>query len=102
STSDHDLPDPVHFLSLWAHCASHSNVEHAQMREEVDDATLTTMTADSIRYVHPDLRMYNIIVRDGHLPGIIDWEDSSWYPYSWQVDAMRWSRFGCNGLFLQY
>ncbi|THU91873.1 hypothetical protein K435DRAFT_800948 [Dendrothele bispora CBS 962.96] len=111
STSGHDLPDPVHFfeeragpfpsiLDLWAHCASYFDVE--QMREEVDDATLTTMTADSIRYVHPDLRMYNIIVRDGHLAGIIDWEDSGWYPYSWQVHAMRWPRFGCNGLFLQY
>ncbi|TFY76312.1 hypothetical protein EWM64_g7698 [Hericium alpestre] len=111
SASGHDLPDPVVFfedrsgpyssiVELWAHCGDYSDL--AEMKGDVDPATLDIMAADPIRYVHPDLRFYNIIVRDGHLSGIIDWEDSGWFPSSWQVHTLRWPRFGCNGPWLQY
>ncbi|KAI4517889.1 kinase-like protein [Schizophyllum commune Loenen D] len=111
SASGHDLPDPTFFfeersgpfpsiIDLWAHCGDFNGV--AEMESHVDASTRDIMAADPIRYVHPDLRMYNIIVRDGHLSGIIDWEDSGWFPSSWQVHTMRWLRVGCSGPWRQY
>ncbi|KAI0755543.1 kinase-like domain-containing protein [Fomes fomentarius] len=111
SASGHNLPDPVFFfeersgpyislIELWVHCGEYSSID--KMQDDVDVRTLDIMAADPIRYVHPDLRCYNIIVRDGHLSGIIDWEDSGWFPSSWQVHTMRWPRVGCSGPWLQY
>ncbi|EPQ53784.1 kinase-like protein [Gloeophyllum trabeum ATCC 11539] len=111
SASGHDLPDATHFfeartgpyssvLELVVHSGSYRDEE--EMRSDLDPAIIEVMTADPIRYVHPDLRTYNIMVHDGHLSGIIDWEDSGWYPSSWQVHTMRFARSGCNGPWLQY
>ncbi|KAF8078131.1 kinase-like domain-containing protein, partial [Lyophyllum atratum] len=36
--------------------------------------------ADPLVFTHTDLRMYNVMVKDGHLTGIIDWELSAWLP----------------------
>ncbi|KAI0336340.1 kinase-like protein [Cubamyces sp. BRFM 1775] len=111
SASGHDLPDPVTFfeersgpfpniIDLWVHCGSFGDL--AEMEHYVEPATFNIMTADPIRYVHPDLRTYNVIVKDGHLSGIIDWEDSGWFPSSWQVHTMRWPRFGCDGPWFRF
>ncbi|KAL7277059.1 hypothetical protein ACG7TL_008904 [Trametes sanguinea] len=106
SASGHDLPDPVTFfeersgpypsiLELWAHCGSFRDL--TEMEEYVEPATFDTLNADPIRLVHPDLRTYNVIVKDGHLSGIVDWQDAGWVPSSWQVHTMRWLRYGCDG-----
>ncbi|CAL1696739.1 unnamed protein product [Somion occarium] len=111
SASGHHLPDPVVFfekrsgpyrcaLDLWAHCGDYFDL--TEMKGDVEPATLDIMAAEPIQYVHADLRIYNIIVHDGHLSGIIDWEDSGWFPSSWQVHTLRWPRFGCYGPWLQY
>ncbi|KAI9758646.1 MAG: hypothetical protein M4579_002957 [Chaenotheca gracillima] len=39
---------------------------------------------------HGDLTSCNIIVKEGHLAGIIDWEDTGYFPVWWQ--------FACAGL----
>lgn len=111
SASGHGLPDPVLFfeehagpypsiIDLWAHCADFFDA--AELKRYVDQATLDIMAAEPIRYTHPDLRPYNIFIRDGHLLAIIDWEDSGWYPSSWQVHTMRWMRPGSSGAWTQY
>ncbi|VDC03562.1 unnamed protein product [Peniophora sp. CBMAI 1063] len=111
SASGHDLPEPLSFfeersgpfssiLELWRYAGSFGSM--AEMRQYVAQDLLDALEADPIRYVHPDLRTYNIIVRDGHLSGIIDWEDSGWYPSAWQVHAMRYRRFGCLGEWHKY
>jgi aminoglycoside phosphotransferase (APT) family kinase protein len=33
---------------------------------------------------HADFRPANIIVKDGHVTGIIDWEMAGWYPEHWE------------------
>ncbi|GLA14183.1 hypothetical protein AnigIFM62618_011604 [Aspergillus niger] len=33
---------------------------------------------------HGDLRLANIMVNDGHVTGIVDWEFSGWYPEYWE------------------
>lgn len=51
-------------------------------------------------FSHGDLVPENILVHDGHISGIIDWEYAGWYPYFWNpyialrrplVDS-RWTR----------
>ena len=37
-----------------------------------------------IVFSHGDLRPANIIVKDGHITGIIDWELGGWYPEYWE------------------
>lgn len=36
-----------------------------------------------IVFTHGDLAFHNIIVKDGHITAIIDWEYSGWYPEHW-------------------
>ncbi|KAJ6263578.1 hypothetical protein Dda_2142 [Drechslerella dactyloides] len=37
-----------------------------------------------IVFTHADLRPPNIMIKDGHIVGIIDWEMSGWYPEWWE------------------
>ncbi len=37
-----------------------------------------------IVFTHADLRPANIIVKNGHIVGIIDWEMAGWYPEYWE------------------
>ncbi|EPS43124.1 hypothetical protein H072_2871 [Dactylellina haptotyla CBS 200.50] len=38
----------------------------------------------TIVFTHADFRPANIMVKDGHVVGIIDWEMSGWYPEWWE------------------
>lgn len=42
-----------------------------------------------ICFTHADLHQGNILVRDGQLAGIIDWEFSGWYPEYWEWIRIR-------------
>jgi len=44
--------------------------------------------ADKIVYVHVDLRPRNILIHNGRLSGVIDWEDSGWLPQHWQAHVI--------------
>lgn len=47
-----------------------------------------------IVFAHGDFRPQNIMVKDGIVTGIIDWELSGWYPEYWEfaksLHAWRW------------
>ncbi|CEI41721.1 hypothetical protein FVEN_g3737 [Fusarium venenatum] len=38
-------------------------------------------------FAHGDLNPFNIMVRDGRVAGIIDWEFAGWYHYYWEYTA---------------
>lgn len=38
-------------------------------------------------FTHGDLHPFNILVRDGKIVSIIDWEFSGWYPYYWEYSC---------------
>ncbi|PMB73316.1 hypothetical protein BM221_000737 [Beauveria bassiana] len=42
-------------------------------------------TDHRIVFTHGDLAPRNIIMQDGKISGIIDWEDSGWYPEYWEL-----------------
>jgi serine/threonine protein kinase len=46
-------------------------------------------TDHRIVFSHCDLAFHNIIVRDGHVVAIIDWEYSGWYPEHWDYCKTR-------------
>jgi thiamine kinase-like enzyme len=52
-------------------------------------APLRTALANSLRtdhavvFTHGDLNQHNIIVRDGRVVGLIDWECAGWFPEHW-------------------
>lgn len=37
-----------------------------------------------IVFTHSDLSQHNIIVKDGRITGLIDWEFGGWYPEHWE------------------
>ncbi|KAF8599432.1 kinase-like protein [Ceratobasidium sp. AG-I] len=112
SSSGHDLPNPVHFfetrcgpfpskLACWTYVSECYSLD--EFEETTTAETRRIMEAEPIVYVHADLRMWNVLVKDGHVTAIIDWEDSGWFPASWQVHTMRrFSRLGCSGWWYLY
>lgn len=79
----------------------------AQLRPEValtPREMYTDMHKDShqILFSHGDLSFHNIIVKEGHVNGIIDWEYAGWYPEYW--DYCRISSFlgGTDSDYLVY
>ncbi|KAJ8064451.1 hypothetical protein OCU04_006789 [Sclerotinia nivalis] len=41
-------------------------------------------TDHEIFFTHADLNMRNILVKDGRISGIVDWENAGWYPEYWE------------------
>lgn len=45
----------------------------------------------AINYTHGDLASLNILVRDGNLTAIIDWECAGWYPEYWEYTKAHYN-----------
>ena len=45
--------------------------------------------AHQVCFTHADLAGRNVIVKDGRLAGIIDWETAGWYPEYWERTMME-------------
>ncbi|KAF8196941.1 kinase-like protein [Pholiota molesta] len=105
SASGDGLPDPMAFYdTYWGPCPSILDCYFrmsANLSIEVDNPwteeelvathpdAMRAVTADRIVWVHRDLRLQNILIRDGRLSGIIDWEHSGWFPCHWQLHTLR-------------
>jgi len=109
SASGHGMPSPVHFfedlegpfdniLECYAHMSRQLFDSVAELKELHPKGSQTVL-ADAIVYVHADLRSHNILVKDGRLSGIIDWENSGWLPRHWQLHVMRRPCRSTRGVF---
>lgn len=55
--------------------------------------SLAALCTHRLRFAHGDLGMHNIMVKDGKITGIIDWEYAGWYPEYWEyVKMVQFSR----------
>ena len=45
-----------------------------------------------IYFTHGDLVPRNILIKDGHLSGIVDWAMAGWYPAYWEFVRACWHR----------
>jgi aminoglycoside phosphotransferase (APT) family kinase protein len=54
---------------------------YKQCPKPIRDAFIASMRTDhAIRFTHGDLSPRNIIVKDGKLQAVVDWEFAGWYP----------------------
>lgn len=106
SASGDGITDPVCFhenldgpypstLRWYARVAGY--VELDEFRANTDQGILEALSNDPVAWMHPDLRTYNILVHNGRLSGIIDCEESGWYPRHWHLFVMRFLCKGCRG-----
>ncbi|KAK7681484.1 hypothetical protein QCA50_015576 [Cerrena zonata] len=51
-----------------------------------------------IVFTHGDLAPRNIIVKDGKVMALIDWEQSGWYPEHWELVKAMWCPMGKDDL----
>jgi hypothetical protein len=60
----------------------------------VDEPDLIRVHSHPERYCtkfsHAELNPNNIMVKDGHINAIIDWEFAGWYPEYWDYTKMHW------------
>jgi aminoglycoside phosphotransferase len=47
-----------------------------------------------IVFTHADLAPSNVLVNEGHIMGIVDWQDAGWYPEYWEYVTIM---YGCAG-----
>lgn len=47
-------------------------------------------SGNEILFTHGDLDPRNILVENGHVSGIIDWEQAGWYPEYWEYVKTMW------------
>ncbi|GJJ14379.1 hypothetical protein Clacol_008643 [Clathrus columnatus] len=79
-------------LDLYYNFSTHPREGNSWTPEDYTKAypeAVATVSADRVVWVHTDLRPYNILVRNGRLSGIIDWENSGWLPCHWQLYVFR-------------
>jgi aminoglycoside phosphotransferase len=47
-----------------------------------------------ICFTHGDLNMRNILVQDGEISGVVDWEFAGWYPEYWEYTKCDYAEYG--------
>lgn len=58
---------------------------YTQCPKPIRDSLMSQMRSDhSITFTHGDLTPRNIIVKDGEIRAIIDWEFAGWFPEHWE------------------
>ncbi|KAF2452992.1 hypothetical protein BDY21DRAFT_357636 [Lineolata rhizophorae] len=53
-----------------------------------------------IVFAHGDLGFQNVLVKDGHITALIDWEDASWFPEHWDYCKTAGYLTGSDELYL--
>ncbi|KAG6006698.1 hypothetical protein E4U21_006773 [Claviceps maximensis] len=80
----------------------HSVVRGHLVMEDVEQYLgegVARMHTDPYRicFTHADLAPRNIMVRNGHVAAIIDWDFSGWYPEYWEFIKSRYTFTGSDG-----
>ncbi|OBZ69524.1 hypothetical protein A0H81_10490 [Grifola frondosa] len=105
SASGHGLPHPVFFREEIAgpygstiDCYESMQINTSKQSPEV----LKPIIDDAIVWVHTDLTMRNVLIENGRVSGIIDWEDAGWLPRHWLLHILRRPRPGCQGIWVRF
>lgn len=67
-------------------------------RLSLPPSTLCHDITHPIAFTHGDLAPYNIMVKDGKIAAIIDWETAGWFPASWEYIQTHHSNWEGRGL----
>ncbi|KAK7446758.1 hypothetical protein VKT23_014454 [Stygiomarasmius scandens] len=105
SASGHGLPHPGFFLERLGEPQGSISECYKQVSMYWDshsDAMKKPILEDSIVWTHMVMAMQNIMVQNGRVTGIIDWEDAGWYPRHWLLHVLRTPRSSCSGIWVRY
>ncbi|KAI0084641.1 hypothetical protein BDY19DRAFT_522969 [Irpex rosettiformis] len=105
SASGHGLPHPVSFhRSLGGPYPSTIDCYKTMVMDmsSLPPGHFKPIIADRISWVHWDLTMRNVLIDNGRVSGIIDWEDAGWLPRHWLIHSLRSPRPGCQGAWARY
>ena len=77
--------DEKHFHDYLIEPTSNQGFESVEDFEEtLDKAKHMQTLSHRIVFTHGDFLSHNILVRDGHVSALLDWEASGWYPDYWE------------------
>lgn len=77
---------------LLSTASSHSFPTQEEYEETLTAARKLHTLSHRIVFTHGDLALHNILVHNGHVSGLIDWESAGWYPEYWEFTTpLRWS-----------
>ncbi|KAA1477650.1 hypothetical protein DENSPDRAFT_617421 [Dentipellis sp. KUC8613] len=62
--------------------------------EECKEVYLAHSKKYASKFTHGDLAPRNVLVRDGHIVAILDWDSAGWRPEYWEVTKERYSDLG--------
>ncbi|KAI0338326.1 hypothetical protein BDW22DRAFT_1487687 [Trametopsis cervina] len=105
SASGHGLPHPVSMHETLG--GPYSSTIDCYKTMVMDMSALPPghfrpIVADAVAWVHWDLTMRNILIHNGRVSGIVDWEDAGWLPRHWLIHSLRSPRPGCQGVWARH
>ncbi|WVO15372.1 hypothetical protein L204_103029 [Cryptococcus depauperatus] len=84
--------DVTNFVPWLADTSKLENAFQICLQNCISKMKLPPGRLDAMGLVHGDLDLTNIIVQDGHIVAIIDWETSGFFPVWWEYAAL-WCRY---------
>lgn len=105
SASGHGLPHPVAFhQSLGGPYPSIMDCYKTMVMNmsALPPGHFKPIMADTISWIPWDLTMRNVLMHNGRISGIVDWEDAGWLPRHWFVHTLRSPRYSCQGAWARH
>ncbi|KAI0316567.1 kinase-like domain-containing protein [Amylostereum chailletii] len=108
SASGHGLPHPATlYEALGGPYASTVECYNSMIMQKSGMAAhppemSKALADDPVVWVHTDLRMQNILVENGRVTGVVDWEDAGWLPKHWQLHSLRLPCWGAQGAWVRF
>lgn len=62
--------------------------------KDCEEVYLAHLRSYASKFTHGDLAPRNVLVRDGKIAAIIDWDSAGWRPEYWEVTKERYSDLG--------
>lgn len=85
---------PLHLIGTCVNEQDFNDATLACTKGDEDDSrkARARKSDHNVIFTHGDLFPWNILVEDGHLSAILDWECSGWYPEYWEITT-AWRSF---------
>lgn len=77
------------FYNAFLACANPDYWRYSRSYDEaLSTAKMLNATHYDLKFTHGDLLSHNIMIADGHISGILDWEFAGWLPEYWEFTSM--------------
>ncbi|KAK6433889.1 hypothetical protein LTR95_009933 [Oleoguttula sp. CCFEE 5521] len=91
-----NLSGPFDDVHAFHRCLSGNTTNLDAVTETYGDAVFNVHSRSyEIYFTHGDLGVQNILIRDGKVAAIIDWECSGWWPEYWEYTKVHYNEWRC-------